>query len=251
MKTFEHNPSRKVASRSAVTRARRRQDSPNRPPAQGAAQNINSVPGSVSNWIARINRVWTRGAVSTLDLAKVVSAAKARLHHGQWSLLLKSGQMPFSKSTIDRLAMIGQGMGGLDSATSPNLPRAWNILYCLARLDPGTLEPLIRRGAVHPELTLRQAKELVAQHEGGRNAARPARFNVRQRLEKFAEFVHTTLNSWTPEERAGARDGLREILRQVEGGGNLFASPEVQLALADCSCTDPINSNSFASQRSA
>jgi len=37
--------------------------------------------------------------------------------------------MPFSKSNADRLTVIGQRMGGLDSATSPNLPRAWNILY--------------------------------------------------------------------------------------------------------------------------
>src|SRR2546427_5418469 len=47
-----------------------------------------------------------------------------------------------------------------------NLPRGWNILYCLTRLDRHTVERLIRGGIVHPKLTLREAKELVAQFTG-------------------------------------------------------------------------------------
>ena len=68
-----------------------------------------------------------------------------------------------SKSTADRLALIGEAMGDLDSATSLNLPRGWNILYCLAQLNRQTLEQLIRQNVVHPELTLREARELVVQ----------------------------------------------------------------------------------------
>src|SRR5207237_799661 len=78
---------------------------------------------SVAEWMGKIKKVWARGSSSTLDLARVVSAAKNRLqqHYGQWSRLWKSEhKMPFSKSTADRLATIGDRMGWLDSATSLN-----------------------------------------------------------------------------------------------------------------------------------
>jgi hypothetical protein len=120
---------------------------------------------SVSEWIAEIKKVWARGSGNTLDLARMVSTAKNRLQrqYGQWSRLWKSEQkMPVSKSTADRLATVGDRMGWADSATSLNLPGGWNILYCLARLDRQTLELLIQQEFIHPKLTLREAKDLVA-----------------------------------------------------------------------------------------
>src|SRR6266480_920345 len=156
---------------------------------------------TLTDWVVEIKKVWNRGAGSTLDLARVVAAAKIGLQrrYGQWSHLWQSGEMPVSKSTADRLAVIGQRMGWLDSATSLNLPRGWNILYCLARLDRPTLERLIQQGVVHPELTLRAAKELVSQLRGTRIETRKA--DVRQRLLRFAKFVRRTVDDWETEER--------------------------------------------------
>jgi hypothetical protein len=107
----------------------------------------------VADWIGEIKSVWARGSSSTLDLVRAVSGAKNRLqqHYGQWSRLWKSEQkMSLSKSTADQLAVIGQQMGRLDSQTSENLPRGWNILFCLAPLDRGTLEQQIQQGFIHP-----------------------------------------------------------------------------------------------------
>jgi len=180
----------------------------------------------------------------------VVSAAKTRLPYGQWSQQWKSGYMPFSKSTADRLAVIGQRMGGLDSATSLNLPRGWNILYCLARLDQGTLEQLIEQGVVHPGLTLRQAKELGAQLRGKRATAKVRKVNVRERLLRFADFLDANLPAWTPEEREQAQSKLREILHQIEAVENPFTRPEFEIALADFSSTDEMIPACFIPQRS-
>jgi len=176
---------------------------------------------TLTDWIAEINKVWKRGASSTLDLARVVSAAKIglRQHYGQWSQLWKAGGMPVSKSTADRLAEIGQRMGWLDSATSLNVPRGWNILYCLARLDRATLERLIQQGVVHPELTLRAAKELVAQLRGRGSRASTRKANVRQRLLGFAEFVRRTLGDWGSEERELAAEELTTLIEQVSAAG--------------------------------
>ena len=177
---------------------------------------------TVADWIGEIKKVWARDAASILDLARVVSAAKTHLRqqHGQWSRLWKSGQkIPVSKSTADRLAVIGEAMGDLDSVTSLNLPRGWNILYCLARLDRVTLEQLIQQNVVHPELTLREARELVAEFNGGRRVADSKRFNVRLRLGKFARFVRSTLKDWSSEERHWVETRLGELIAQIRHVG--------------------------------
>ena len=191
-----------------------------------ASPNYESAAGAISDtvidWIAEIKKVWARGASSTMDLARVVSAAKNRLqqHYGQWSQLWKSGQkMPLSKSTADQLAVIGLRMGGLDSQTSENLPQGWNILYCLARLDRGTLEQLIQQGIVHPQLTLREAKELVAQFRGERAAVKLRKANVRERLRRFAEFVRQTVSDWESEEREWVTNELTGLIEEIGTAG--------------------------------
>ena len=113
------------------------------------------------------------------------------------------------------LAVIGDQMGGLDSQTSANLPRGWNILYHLARLDRETLEKLIQRGFIHPKLTLREAKALVAELTGKQTAAEQRKANVRERLRRFAEFVRDTVNDWESEERELATETLNHLIEQV------------------------------------
>ncbi len=127
-------------------------------------------------------------------------------------------KMPISKSTADQLAVIGQRMGGLDSQTSENLPRGWNILYCLARLDSQTLEHLIQQGFVHPKLTLREAKELVG---GKPTEARTRKANVRQWLRRSAEFVRDTVSDWEPDERVLATEGLTRLIEQIRTAGGM------------------------------
>jgi hypothetical protein len=198
--------------------------------AESTALDNKVVPGagvaisSVADWIGEIKKVWARGSSSTLDLARVVSAAKYRLqlHYGQWSWLWKSEQkMPLSKSTADQLAVIGQRMGGLDSQTSENLPRGWNILYCLARLDRQTLEQLIQQGFIHPKLTLREAKELVARLKGKQTEARTRKANVRQWLRRSAEFVRDTVSDWKPDERKFATEELTRLIEQIGTAGGI------------------------------
>jgi hypothetical protein len=182
----------------------------------GAQQGAWDATDSISEWIVEIRKVWTLGASGTLDLARVVSAAKNRLqqHYGQWSQLWKSEQkMPLSKRTADMLAVIGAQMGGLDSQTSANLPRGWNILYCLARLDRGTLEQLIQKGFIDPKLTLREAKELVARLKGIEPNTRKA--NVRERLRRFAEFIRITVSDWQPDERELATETLTQLIEEI------------------------------------
>jgi hypothetical protein len=187
---------------------------------QAADPNGKLVDGAhtMAEWTEKIKMVWARGSSSTLDLARVVTAAKTELqrHYGQWSRLWKSEQkMPLSKSTADQLAVIGLRMGGLDSQTSENLPRGWNILYCLARLDQLTLEQLIQQGVVHPKLTLSHARELVAEFTGKQTAAERRRANVRERLRRFAEFVRNNVSDWEIQEKKFAAETLTQLIEEI------------------------------------
>ena len=130
-------------------------------------------------------------------------------------------EMPLSKSTADRLATVGDRMGWIDSATSLNLPRGWNILYVLAPLDRGTLEQLIEQGFIHPKLTLREAKELVARLRGKPTEARTRKANVRRWLRRSAEFVRNTVSDWEPDERELVTEGLTRLIEQIRSAGGM------------------------------
>ena len=194
-------------------------------PVRARAQNGAWVAtDSVSEWIVEIRKVWRLSASSTIELARVVSAAKNQLrqHYGQWTRLWKADQkMPVSKSTADQPAVIGQRMGGLDSQTSENLPRGWNILFCLAGLDRGTLVHLIQQGFIHPKLTLREAKELVARLRGKPTEARTRKANLRQWLRRSAEFVHNNVSDWEPDELELATEGLTRLIEQIRTAGGM------------------------------
>ncbi len=135
--------------------------------------------------------------------------------------------MPLSKSTADRLATVGDRMGWIDSATSLNLPRGWNILFCLARLDRGALEQLIQQGFIHPELTLREAKALVAEFTGKQAAAGQPKANVRERLRRFEEFVQDTLHGWTALDRELARATLSQLTEQIGQPSSLASGSDL------------------------
>ena len=113
------------------------------------------------------------------------------------------------------LAVIGEQMGELDWQTSANLPRGWNILYQLARLDSQTLEQLIQQGVVHPKLTLSHAKDLVAEFTGKQTAAERRKASVRERLRRFAEFVRDTVSDWEIQEREFATETLTQLIEQI------------------------------------
>ena len=179
---------------------------------------------SVAEWMGKIKKVWALGASGTLDLARVLSSAKNQLrrHYGQWSRLWKSEhKIPLSKSTADRLATVGDRMGWIDSATSLNLPRGWNILFCLAPLDRQTLEQLIEQGFIHPKLTLREAKALVARLKGKPTEARTRKANFREWLRRSAEFVRNNKSDWELDERELVTEGLTRLIEQIRSAGGM------------------------------
>ena len=114
--------------------------------------------------------------------------------------------------------LVGQRMGRLGSQTSESLPRGWNILYCLASLDRATLEQLIEQKVVHPKVTLRQARDLVARLRGTRTHASTRKASVREWLRRSAEYVSTQSPDWSEEVRELAAEGLTQLIEQIATG---------------------------------
>ena len=75
------------------------------------------------------------------------------------------------------------------------------------------MERLIRQGFIHPKLTLRESKALVARLKGKQTEARMRKANVRERLRRFAEFVRNTVSDWEPDERELAKETLTRLMK--------------------------------------
>lgn len=168
-----------------------------------------------SDCVLEIVRAWSRGATHTIELARVVSAARKQLPYGEWSRLWQSGRMPFSKRKGEMLVVIGERMGWIDAQCFAHLPVAWSTLYWLAHLPRATFEKLIREEVIHPKLTLREAREL-ADRFGGRTTKKTASAsNLQRRLDRFESFVTDNVGQWTRAERKLALTALRRWIKFI------------------------------------
>lgn len=152
-----------------------------------------------------------------MEMAKVVLAARHRLRYGEWSKLWQSGRMPFSKRKGEMLVVIGERLGCIDAQSFAHLPVGWSVLYWLARLQRGILTRLVEEGVIHPKLTLREARELVAKVNGCSTQVSTKTSAVQRRLRGFCRYVERTFAAWCPADREFARSELSRLIRQISG----------------------------------
>lgn len=160
-----------------------------------------------------------------MELARVIGSARSRLHHGQWIHVLKS--LPFSKRKADMLATVGKRLVWLDGQTFAHLPTGWSILYQLAQLERVAFEQSLRQGTIHPKLTLREARELVTQFNGGPQKNPVLETSVKHRLQLFRKYVQRTLPDWNPEDRELGTTELALLIQQIDGSHLNHASEHV------------------------
>jgi len=182
----------------------------------------NSAARSVDEWAGQIQSVWVQGTTNILELARIVLRARRAMGFGDWARMWRSKKLPFAISKAKMLVRVGERLGDLDGQTFGHLPSGWSILYQLARLDRRTLERLIREGVIHPALTEREARRLVAQFRGETLKTRSDRAILRERLRRFAQFVERNLGDWSARERELATEELTQLVDHIviaDGGG--------------------------------
>jgi hypothetical protein len=135
--------------------------------------------------------------------------------------------MPFSKRKAEVLIAIYRGIGETDAQTFARLPHGWSILYHLSQLGQAVVERLVREGTIHPALTLREARMLVAKHKGQQLSDQ--RKSPRQKLREFEKFVEATLSEWTVEERQWVQSRLISLAGRVDLGPSSGVQAELQI----------------------
>ena len=165
-------------------------------------------------WIGEISDAWRKGAAHTLELASIMFRARKNLRRGEWAELWKNGTIPFAQRKGEMLVVVGGRLDWASPQTFARLPRGWSILYQLSRLDRTFFERLLEAGAIHPKLTLKEAKVLAARPKGSSRISRSA--NVQRRFRQFRLWVQRTVDSWTADERDLATSELSELVVEIE-----------------------------------
>jgi len=212
-------------------------------PVIGRAFDTDAISNSVTDWVAEIRKVWARGPASTLELARLVSAARKALPRGGWTALWKARKMAFGRSKGAMLLGIWRGLNWANVQTFGHLPAGWSILYELAKLDRATLERLIEEEAVKPTLTLSEARQLVAQLRGKSLKKKSPRTNLRERLRRFENFLLASLPHCSPAEKQLARVTLTRLIDEIIAVETAIikGSPSTFITPLGLSTNQPIN----------
>ncbi len=111
------------------------------------------------------------------------------------------------------LVRIGEHLGDLDGQTFGRLPAGWSILYSLSLLVVAAVKRLINEGVIHPGLSWREARGLVAKHRGEQSKRKSRKVGCR--LRSFREFVLGTLDEWTDSECELAAVELAQLAERI------------------------------------
>ncbi len=107
---------------------------------------------------------------------------------------------PPAKQTAAASEALAQWTSRINSVWAPHLPAGWSILYQLVLLDPATLESEIQAGTIHPGMTLRQARELLAKFRGKPVRQEPRKRGFEQQLEKIMAYAQAAMPECSPQQ---------------------------------------------------
>jgi hypothetical protein len=170
----------------------------------------------VDRGVESINRHLAHGPAATLELAKEVRRVRLLLPRGEWTRLIKTGQIHFSIRAGQMLLSIGRNIAEkLNAQLVARLPMGWSVLYPLSRIAIVPLEGFIRSERITPEMTKDEAEDLLKIYLGKMSDKGPKRPNVERRFLNLVEFVCESLNVWTATERDWARRVTNTLLEQL------------------------------------
>jgi len=171
---------------------------------------------SLTTWAGMIRQAWFRGADSTLELARLMSQARASLPYGGWGQLWKTGEMPFSKRKGEKLVAIGQGLGGLDANDRSQLPSVFGALYYLAQLGQTVVEEFIWQRLILPGMSVGDARALLREpHSESQRKNLPAGFKAR--LARLRAWIRAEIENWPEEQRRLVHTQLLVLANEIRG----------------------------------
>lgn len=110
----------------------------------------------------RRDRIIALVSDAALDVGAELIAAKKE-HPGEF-LQWVATQLPFGIDKAERLMSISRAFGTADPLVLAALPPAWTALFELARLPIDVVAESIESGAIAPQMTVSDARQLVSGH---------------------------------------------------------------------------------------
>ncbi len=177
----------------------------------------------VERWIAELNGAHQCGVAWKIQIGVLLLKAKAELAHGQWIAMFESRKLRFGLRTAEMLMEIARHPSFQDSNNFANLPSCWTTLHVLSKLSSEMLQSAIATGAVHPELSLAQARNLVrrAQAEGQAPKQEQAanNFDVGRERTHLLRYLHRQSARWPFEYREELASLLEAMTIELRAPG--------------------------------
>jgi hypothetical protein len=119
-----------------------------------------SEPITVEEWADQINRQIAKTVAATVNVGRLLAAAKEELGHGAWGRMFSEGLVSFTQNTAGRLMAIAEHPVIANSAHVQNLPPSWGTLYQLTKIPNESLQAAIGDGRVTSATSRSQATSL-------------------------------------------------------------------------------------------
>lgn len=176
----------------------------------------------VKEWIEKISQAAGGEIDWLIQTGAALTQAKADLPFGKWGLLFSPGGLKFGQRRAEMFMQIFRCPALKDPKNFSDLPPHWSILYALCQLPVEVLMELIASSQIHPEMTLREARELAKARHPVEVDNAPAlkragkKIDFDKRLARLTAHLEREAALWPPPFRADLVVRLREVAQAIE-----------------------------------
>ena len=192
--------------------------------------NLNSIvptqPAArgVEEWITEINQAFGFSVGWLVSTGQLLCKAKGQLEHGQWASMFSRGKLRFGIRTAQMLMKVSEHATLRNAKYISYFPPAWSVLYELSKLPAELLEQEIATGAVHPELKLAEARQIVHRVQGkpkdSQRKPHKKIFNLERQRTRLTTCLAEQVSRWPKDHYGTLAELLEETASNLRTGGD-------------------------------
>lgn len=110
-------------------------------------------------WASIIRDDLSRAVEGIITAGQHLTQAKNGMNHGEWIPMLNG--IGISRQHAHKLMRIGANPALSNPNHGSDLPRSIKALHELSQLDPDEIEHGVEGGTIHPDMTIKDAKDLA------------------------------------------------------------------------------------------
>lgn len=170
----------------------------------------------VEDWAVKINEATGEGVAWFIVAGTKLIEAKEALGHGRWMVMFETHRIRFSLRSAEMFMRVAKLSPLSESLTLANLPPRLTTLDVLAGVTVEVTKAGIQSGAIHPEMTAREAREFVRAQNGGPAPAKPATsFDPDKRRNRVQQGITKEALKWPDDTRHQLADLLEVMAKDI------------------------------------